>query len=986
MTIAPGQLATAQSVNAGLAARLLLSANLADVPNKGAARGNLGLGGMATQNPSSVQITGGTITGVPLGTVQDPLYGAFGQIDLVGNLTAPPTGEFWSNDGARVQRINDRLLVGAATENDAAKPANAIDWLTALVNWPVFNATAAILSAVGTIALTVGSQTADLNPAAAGSTQTTIGVASFAMANNAGSYPGDYYAAYGFYGEGRVYPGSVSDAFAAELEAINLTGTPNGTPTPYRELVVGSAQALRLGSGGGQGLNPQPAISALAIVPNGSTFNAGIVFEKGALTGADGTTGFGQAVQMGLGHMLTWWRDNGGTGEQVAAITSTISASGKVVSLQAQDGGWVFVQPSGAAGFTIETVASAANYLIARPAISAGTATLAVGSPNSNADLALLPKGTGTVTAPSLAVGATNTEFVATSAGAVTAKGTTTLASASAAYLRVTGGATAATGGTVSITTVGTDTNTHLTLTTKNATSYVFTNRPFLQTTHSTLATMVGLMSPYRSFYTANNYSYAGAMAARFGVEGAISGTITGSAFAINQFTVSSDNVDASSAGGLTGLYTSISCGGSNFNGNRTGGTFLVNNNTDSPNQAPFSFLTGISGRATTRAITGAANGFGYAETDGYVFGGLLSASAGAGARFVRQVVGLELNPTVADEDVPVFERHGIQMVLENTENGYVMRGNAAFGLTNQTGYSGEGWDYAYAFNLNNGKFGVRSGWGTILGGPDSQYTANPTTGFGVDFVGLTLTQAAFRGPAANSIIDGSGNIGGQIVAGTTLQTRSEVRAQTAVVNTITVIEGSLILTKPTLTVAAPPGSGTQATAAVDTMGAALFKAISGTPTGYAVNDTVTLSGGTFTSAAVLTVLEVDIDGAPTLLKVTTPGSYTVLPSAPIDTTTSGSGSGLTLTMWWTILTVTVTGAGSNYPLYPPPNVTAAAVQTGSDVSPLRRPYFQVSMTATRVPLQLNAGKINVAGIPTSASGLATGDLWNDGGTLKVAA
>ncbi len=28
---------------------------------------------------------------------------------------------------------------------------------------------------------------------------------------------------------------------------------------------------------------------------------------------------------------------------------------------------------------------------------------------------------------------------------------------------------------------------------------------------------------------------------------------------------------------------------------------------------------------------------------------------------------------------------------------------------------------------------------------------------------------------------------------------------------------------------------------------------------------------------------------------------------------------------------------------------------------------------------------INFSGIPTSATGLVTGDLWNDGGTLKIA-
>jgi len=32
-----------------------------------------------------------------------------------------------------------------------------------------------------------------------------------------------------------------------------------------------------------------------------------------------------------------------------------------------------------------------------------------------------------------------------------------------------------------------------------------------------------------------------------------------------------------------------------------------------------------------------------------------------------------------------------------------------------------------------------------------------------------------------------------------------------------------------------------------------------------------------------------------------------------------------------------------------------------------------------------SSGNVNFSGLPTSSSGLATGDLWNDGGTLKIA-
>jgi hypothetical protein len=56
----------AASVTNALAGKLAAASNLSDLPNKGAARLNLGLGSMALQNSGSVAITGGSITGIAL--------------------------------------------------------------------------------------------------------------------------------------------------------------------------------------------------------------------------------------------------------------------------------------------------------------------------------------------------------------------------------------------------------------------------------------------------------------------------------------------------------------------------------------------------------------------------------------------------------------------------------------------------------------------------------------------------------------------------------------------------------------------------------------------------------------------------------------------------------------------------------------------------------------------------------------------------------
>ncbi|RTM13897.1 MAG: hypothetical protein EKK33_08980 [Bradyrhizobiaceae bacterium] len=68
---------------------------------------------------------------------------------------------------------------------------------------------------------------------------------------------------------------------------------------------------------------------------------------------------------------------------------------------------------------------------------------------------------------------------------------------------------------------------------------------------------------------------------------------------------------------------------------------------------------------------------------------------------------------------------------------------------------------------------------------------------------------------------------------------------------------------------------------------------------GYAVGDTITLTGGTAISQAVLTVATLSGSAVATVT-VTYPGFYTVKPSDPVaQGSTSGSGSGATFNMTW---------------------------------------------------------------------------------------
>jgi hypothetical protein len=116
----------------------------------------------------------------------------------------------------------------------------------------------------------------------------------------------------------------------------------------------------------------------------------------------------------------------------------------------------------------------------------------------------------------------------------------------------------------------------------------------------------------------------------------------------------------------------------------------------------------------------------------------------------------------------------------------------------------------------------------------------------------------------------------------------------------------------PTIAISPPTtAGGTTATATVTSMGINLVTIVSG-GTGYAVNDEILISGGTFTTQARYRITAVSAGVVTTLTPITTP-NYQALPTNPASTTTAiGTGSGLTLTVNWAVTGQSFT-AGSGY-------------------------------------------------------------------------
>lgn len=323
--------------------------------------------------------------------------GTGSQISLaIKTYLSTTTGNFRENLGADIIRFNDRLFLGSSTVNDGNSPNVVKDWMTALVNWPVYNATLAVVSPVGQIAGTFGSQTLNLNTTAANSNQTTIGISGFAFANNTGAvFPTDFWSAYASYFEARVYPGTLSEAYGSEINAINLRSSAVGTSTPYKYDLLSAVHGLRIASGGGQSLVVQPALVALDIVNNGAAFTSGIVFGKNSLVGADGTTGFGTALSLGKGHRIIWYYDNGVDGAEAAYITST--ATKFVGSIQFQNTSALFLSETNAASFVVNLDGTPTRYLGVTAKSGTEAPILQTFGSDANINLAIKPKGAGQI-------------------------------------------------------------------------------------------------------------------------------------------------------------------------------------------------------------------------------------------------------------------------------------------------------------------------------------------------------------------------------------------------------------------------------------------------------------------------------------------------------------------------------------------------------------------------------------------------------------
>jgi hypothetical protein len=311
-------------------------------------------------------------------------------LHVPSDLTAEPAqGGFWSTDPSapRIFRMRDRVFVGDAAEFPADRANTNPTWIpnsTVGANWIVRDSQLAVMQDRGGIAVAGLSRTSDGDATA--SQPATIGVSGAVIINTANAKSG-----WGMYSdvqfESGVYGYGIE--IAVKNKGANATSTPYfATTGTYGIWLPGGGDA----SYGGAPTNPNN--TAIAIGKNSTTWNAGIVFFADGLTGTDGVTGYGTAIELAKGHLIRWRTPNNAAG---GSIVSDCSADNSDTSIRFANNELRFI------GFNSSNIArfihaaNGVNYASLTNAAAGSPVLVSAAGTDTNIDISLVTKGSGVV-------------------------------------------------------------------------------------------------------------------------------------------------------------------------------------------------------------------------------------------------------------------------------------------------------------------------------------------------------------------------------------------------------------------------------------------------------------------------------------------------------------------------------------------------------------------------------------------------------------
>lgn len=314
--------------------------------------------------------------------------------ELTDTVTQTATNQMFTENGAKINRVNDRLFIGEATANMGTAKTNEGDWLTdyqlstGRSNGFIQFAQSAVLTNLNPAscnAIVAGARTSTLKENGNSIPAVAVGINDNCL-NNTNTYA--------FYGEAYNTSGTKGGAYGMELDTVNYNKTKQIDPYQQQaNKVIG----LQICSGAELASHNQyPGSAAINIRNNGSTFDKGIVFGSDVISGANGVEGTGVAIALGKGHQFSWYNSMGNICGTIGCYTQDPAHN---QSISFTDSGLeICDRGNGLIGVFQNSLGTNSNYLVfsGSPSGSA-VAELRAEGRDTNTSLNVSSQGTGSV-------------------------------------------------------------------------------------------------------------------------------------------------------------------------------------------------------------------------------------------------------------------------------------------------------------------------------------------------------------------------------------------------------------------------------------------------------------------------------------------------------------------------------------------------------------------------------------------------------------
>ncbi|MDE2514560.1 MAG: hypothetical protein KGL12_00900 [Rhodospirillales bacterium] len=311
-------------------------------------------------------------------------------------IEQPSTGYFYAENGAVVNRLNDRVFVAAATVNSGnPRGVGSMDWLESDIPNTTSTAQFTVLSDPG--GLYAGIFGVRASDQAETGTTNIFGLGVFGL-NDATFHP---LTATVIFAEGRHNPsgGALGSqiTITAELDSIVSSGQNVGYIDPFLMYESLASATLWLASG-------DPSVScgdasvAIGIISNSGVsgtgrYSKGIVIDANAIMGTTASSpGASCAIALASGHQAQWFSSSG----VVATSITSVATTGNGMSLGFVDFG-AFFTSGGSNALEIVGVSGGVNFLQIYGSSTGNGVKISPSGLDSNIDLILTAKGSGGV-------------------------------------------------------------------------------------------------------------------------------------------------------------------------------------------------------------------------------------------------------------------------------------------------------------------------------------------------------------------------------------------------------------------------------------------------------------------------------------------------------------------------------------------------------------------------------------------------------------